>query len=110
MLKQPRNNADQNDSEWDAQFAARLERNLAVAQTKLVIWKRIALITTSAFFLDCAAVIPFLYGHSLHDHWEAVGKYLVLVAMALLPAFTFSCGIAYSLWKFVRDSQLVQRM
>jgi hypothetical protein len=95
---------------WDVQFDARLESNLSEAQRKLVTWKRIALTTTLAFFLDCAAIVPFLYGHSLHDYWDQLGKYLVMLAMVLLIVWLFSCGNTFIFWYSIRGTKRIKQM
>jgi hypothetical protein len=98
------------DKEWDTQFNARLEESIRTAQTKLVMFKRLAIITTFAFFLNCAAIVPFLYGHSLHNHWESIGKYLVMIEMVLLPACLFCCAGAYINWYSIRGTRKIQQM
>jgi hypothetical protein len=56
-----------------------------------------------AFFFSCSAVVPFLYGHSLHAHWESFGKYLVLLSMGLLIPFVGSAVTTFYAWKLLRD-------
>jgi len=110
MGHQRQEDDDVEGREWDAQFNSRLEGDIAVAQKKLAMWKRLAIVTTALFFLDCAAVVPFLYGHSLHDHWEQIGKNLVRLAMALLLVCLFCSGTAFNFWNYIRGSKRIQRM
>lgn len=98
------------DSEQDARFNDHLDAALAEAQRKLVIWKRLAGITTTIFFLDCVAVVPFLAGHPMHKHWDQIGQYLVMFAMALLSPWLFCCGTAFNFWYYVRGNRRIERM
>lgn len=76
----------------ETEESLRAMRHEAARTTQL--WNRRALIATVAFVGSCGAVYPFLEGHALHDHWETVGKYLLLVAMALLVPSVICVGIA----------------
>jgi hypothetical protein len=67
------------------------------------VWKKRALYSTAAFFLSCASVVPFLYGHSLHAYWNSFGKYLVLLSMALLIPFGICVSIAINSWFYLRS-------
>lgn len=78
------------------------------AKERLGLWKTRALYATAAFFLSCASVVPFLYGHPLHSHWDSFGKYLVLLSMALLIPFAVSVGIAIDSWFFLRSVKKIQ--
>jgi len=53
------------------------------------LWRKRTLYSGTALFLSSASVYPFLAGHSLHGHWDSIGKYLVLMSMGLL--FVFLC-------------------
>jgi hypothetical protein len=66
-----------------------------------------AIYATVVFSASCAAVSPFLEGHSLHRYWESFGKYLVLLSMGLLIPFIIYVGRAISAWLFVRDVQKI---
>ena len=67
--------------------------------------KKWALCFTAAFFLSCASVYPFLYGHPLHVYWEHFGKYLVLLCMALLVPFVVSVMGAINSWIYLRKAR-----
>lgn len=56
-----------------------------------------------------AAVPPFLKGHSLHDSWDSIGKYLVMLAMLLLPAFMLTAALTYGLWNYLRNMKKIHR-
>src|ERR1700733_15233262 len=109
-MRSQQEDSDAKGREWDAQFNLRLENGLAVARKKLVMWKRLAIVTTSAVFLDCAEIVPFLYGHLLHSRWEQIGKNLVLLAMALLPVWLFCSATTFDFWYYIRGSERIQRM
>lgn len=72
------------------------------------IWKARASISTAAFFLCCASVLPFLEGHFLHVYWYSFGKYLVLLSMALLIPFLICVGIAINSWVYLRNLQKIE--
>lgn len=73
------------------------------AEEYLRLWKKRALYATLAFVLSCAAVSLFLDGHPLHAYWDSIGKYLLLLSMALLLPFVACVGIALSSWSFLRN-------
>jgi hypothetical protein len=110
MSHHPPEDDDKEGRDWDVQFSARLQADLTAAQRKLVVWRRIAGIMTVVFFADCAAVVPFLSGHPLHSDWEQVGKYLVMIAMALLVIWAFACGTAFNFWYYIRGTKRIQQM
>jgi hypothetical protein len=58
------------------------------------LWNRRAAFATIAFVASCAVVYPFLAGHALHRYWDSLGKYLLLLTMALLVPFVMCVGIA----------------
>ena len=71
-------------------------------------WDERAIYAGAAFALSCAAVYPFLYGHSLHTHWESFGKYLVLLCMALLIPCIACIGTAVSTRVYRRDLDKIE--
>jgi len=71
------------------------------AKEYLHLWKNRAFYATGAFFLSCASVSPFLYGHPLHAYWDSFGRYLVLLSMALLIPFVICVGVAINSWFFL---------
>jgi hypothetical protein len=73
------------------------------AAVKIAIWRKRSLYSTAALVLTCGLIYPFLTGHALHAYWESFGKYLVLVALALLVAFVLCTGFFYSAWQALRD-------
>jgi hypothetical protein len=93
---------DLNLDERDVSEEALAAERKSVTQA-LRLWTRRAGVAGAAFFLSCASVVPFLYGHALHAHWESFGKYLVLVVMGLLIPLVISVGIAISVWMHARE-------
>jgi hypothetical protein len=73
------------------------------AQTVIRLWRRRASYSTLALLLGCASVYPFLAGHSLHDHWNSIGRYLLLLSVGLFLAFVYICAMWYSAWQALRD-------
>jgi hypothetical protein len=78
------------------------------ARERLRIWKSRFLKTGVMFLLSCASVYPFLYGHSLHSHWESFGKYLVLLSMGLLLPFVYCGGITWVAGIYIRDLEKIK--
>jgi hypothetical protein len=64
---------------------------------------RKAIYSTVAFFLSCCSVIPFLYGHSLHEYWDVLGKYLVMLSMGLLLPFLYFSATVVNAWIYKRN-------
>jgi hypothetical protein len=73
------------------------------AKVWLRVWKKRALYSTTAFFLSCACVVPFLDGYPLHAYWNSFGKYLVLLSMALLLPFVLCVVVAIQVWIDLRN-------
>lgn len=73
------------------------------ARTRFRTWGLRSLYSGVALLMDCAFVVPFLYGHSLHMYWESFGKYLILVAMALLVVLVYCSGLLWGAWVSLRD-------
>ena len=82
---------------------AELKLEEAEGRLSLQRWYRRSVYAVGAFVLCCLAVIPFLAGHSLHRYWGGFGKYLILLAMALLIPAVMSTGLAFSTWWYVRS-------
>jgi hypothetical protein len=78
------------------------------AQTVIRLWRTRACYSTLVLVLGCASVYPFLAGHSLHVHWDSIGKYLLLLSMGLLVVFVYSCAMWYSAWQALHDVEKEQ--
>jgi hypothetical protein len=90
------------DNEEEIAAAKEDARKLLRLRTKSAIY------ATGAFFLSCASVVPFLYGHPLHSYWEPIGKYLVLLSMGLLVPFGILAGIAINTWFYAREVEKIE--
>jgi protein-S-isoprenylcysteine O-methyltransferase Ste14 len=88
--------------QWDANEAAEFEEHVAKQQKKM---NRAAIWAGAVLLLDILCVVPFLYGHSLHRYWEAMGKYLLLLAMALFLWFVMRVGYVWSSWQSARETR-----
>jgi len=73
------------------------------AGKQIRLWRKRALLSTFAFLLSCGSVYPFLAGHALHEHWDSLGKYLLMLSMGLLPVFVMCNGSWYNAWQALRD-------
>src|SRR5215510_3953406 len=72
-------------------------------------WSARTKILGAVFLSSVCAVIPFLAGHSLHQHWNNLGKYVLLTAMVLLPAFLCCAGMTYALWRYLQALKTIDR-
>jgi protein-S-isoprenylcysteine O-methyltransferase Ste14 len=86
--------------QWDAQEAAKFEEHATKWQKEM---NRGAIRVGAALLLDIVCVVPFLYVHSLHRYWEVIGKYLLILAMALFLWFVLRVGFAWSSWQSIRE-------
>lgn len=73
------------------------------AMDRVHMWRKRAILAMVAFFLSCAAVIPFSAGHALNSQWESLGKYLVLLSMMLLPIFVCCAALWWVAWRALCD-------
>jgi hypothetical protein len=73
------------------------------AKERLRLWRKRALYSTGVFLLSCALPVPFQKGFPFHIYWESLGKYLVLLSMALLPVFVYCNGLWWGAWRALCD-------
>jgi hypothetical protein len=66
-------------------------------------WRRNTVRFGVALALSVVSVVPFLYGHALHNHWNSIGKYLVMLSMVLLMVFLFCVKKAFWFWYELRE-------
>jgi len=76
--------------------------SLEEAQTALSTWKRRMATMGIALVVSVAIVVPFLAGHSLHEHWDTIGKYLIYLPAFLLSLFMGSAALTYNFWTYCR--------
>src|SRR5579863_2748194 len=72
-------------------------------------WKRGTMWLGGALLASIAAVVPFLYGYPLHNHLDAAGKKILLLAMGLISPFLWTAGITYTFWRYQRDIKAIHR-
>ncbi len=73
------------------------------AWLRLRTWKRRGLYSLVAFFLSCAAVVPFSAGHSLDGYAEPFGRLFVYLALAIFIASLYCCLLWWGAWTAVRS-------
>jgi hypothetical protein len=86
----------------NAEDARELEELRQYARKRLSLWKKRAIYSGIAFFLSCASVYPFLYGHSLHSYWR-FGKYMLFVSFALLYPLLHCTASLWASWTGLRE-------
>jgi hypothetical protein len=91
---------EDDDSSYTAEELPELKRD---AKERLRLWANRLIISGLAFVLSCSAVVPFLYGHSLHEHWDPFGKYLLFLPLVLLPPFIGCAILTFIAWIFLRS-------
>jgi protein-S-isoprenylcysteine O-methyltransferase Ste14 len=89
---------------WTSEEAKEFEQYVAVQHRRT---RRNAQWAGSCFLLNILLIVPFLYGHSLHSHWESFGKYLLLTAMASFLWFVIKAGFVWSSWQSARETRRV---
>jgi pilus assembly protein TadC len=85
------------------------EENEARTALKLKKFRLASMLSGGLLFFVILSVVPFLAGHSLHYRWETIGKYLVMLAMGLLPVFMFTAGMTYGLWRYARAMKAIHK-
>jgi hypothetical protein len=66
-------------------------------------WKLGTALLGIAFAAACAGVVPFLAGYSLHEHWDPIGKKILLLAMGLFLPFVFVTTMYLIQWNYLRS-------
>jgi Na+/melibiose symporter-like transporter len=93
---------DDDDFSYTTEELPELKRN---AEQRLRLSAKRLIVSGLAFFLSCAAIIPFLYGHSLHEYWGTFGMYLLFLSLALLFPFVMCVAMTFTAWIFLRNWQ-----
>lgn len=93
---------DDDDFSCTAEDLPELIRN---AEERLRLWANRLIVSSLAFFLSCSAVVPFMYGHSLHAHWESLSQFFLLLSLVLLPPFLGCAILTFIAWIFLRNWQ-----
>jgi hypothetical protein len=71
-------------------------------EKRLTKWIRSTALLFTVLLVIVGSVVPFLKGYPLHDHWDDIGKKLVLLCMGLLVACMYSAGTSYNFWTYLR--------
>jgi hypothetical protein len=72
-------------------------------------WRRRTIILGVSLFVNIASIVPFLAGHSLHGHFDRVGKPLLILSMCLLVMFVFSAAQTFNFWTYLQDCKMLYR-
>jgi hypothetical protein len=73
------------------------------ARARLDGWRRWMIGFGIALAVSVASVVPFLKGHSLHAHFDPVGKYLIGLSMCFLFFFVGAAALTYNFWVYWRS-------
>lgn len=73
------------------------------ARERLGLWRRRSLYSTGVFLFSCGLVYLFLEGSPLHAYWNSLGKYLLLLPMALLLVFVYCAALLWGSWRALQD-------
>ena len=79
------------DAEQESDVAQRLRK-----------WKRATICLAIALAASIGSVVPFLEGHTLHEHFAGGAKYLIYLSMCLLSLFMYAAGTTYNFWSYLR--------
>lgn len=71
--------------------------------SELAKWRRRTVWLGVSLLFAVGAVIPFLARFPLHNAWDSIGKKLLLVAMCLWIAFTWTAATTYNFWRYLRE-------
>src|ERR1051325_6321110 len=88
--------------EW-AQEIIESEKQERQIEAQLRKWKLGTALLGIAFAAACAGVVPFLAGHSLHEHWDPIGKKILLLSMGLFLPFVFVTAMCLIQWNYLRS-------
>ena len=77
------------------------------AKQILRLWVKRLCYCGTALVLCCALLVPFLERHSLHQYWDSVGRYVLLLSMALFFVFVCCAIVTYGAWSYDRGLKTV---
>jgi len=69
---------------FDSELSPEKAEAIVATRSQLKTRKKWAVVATIALLITGGATVPFVSGFPLHSYWESVGKYLVMVSMALI--------------------------
>ena len=83
--------------------ARREEENLLKTTARLRQFKTATAILGPLLLCDLVLVAQFLVGGRWHKYWDVVGRFVLLLAGLLLPAFAWVATMTFSLWSYLRE-------
>ena len=92
----------QEEARHDLEYEQRIERGARR-------YRLIAVGVGLSLAASVAADVPFLYGYPLHNYWDVLGKWLVILSMCLLSAFVVFATTAFNWWTDLRDIKQIHR-
>jgi hypothetical protein len=95
---------DASDEPLSEEDSAAVKQN---AKERLRLWQKRFAFSGAAFFLNCAAIAPFLAGHFLHGYWETFGKLLLLLSMGFFLSFVYCGALLWGAWTMLHDLKRV---
>ena len=90
------------EARHDLEYEQRIERGVRR-------YRLIAVAVGLSLAASVAADVPFLYGYPLHNYWDVLGKWLVILSMCLLSAFVFFAATAFNWWTYLRNIKKIHR-
>jgi small-conductance mechanosensitive channel len=87
---------------WTKEEAAAFDAHAAKRLNRMLVH---ALWATAVFVATALATGPFLAGHSLHAHWETIGKNLLLLALVEWFWVVLRWGYVYSARQAARETR-----
>jgi hypothetical protein len=90
--------------------ARQAEESEARAERTLRRWKHATMLVGMLLVASIASLVPFLAGHSLHMHWEKIGKKVLLLSMGLYGAFVYTAGHTWiEYWYGLRELRKIHK-
>jgi uncharacterized membrane protein len=70
-------------------------------------WRFRTFCAAAAWVLCCAAIYPFMAGHSLHVYWDSI-KFLVFLPTLIAPVALIFCAISW--WGASSDVRSMKKL
>jgi hypothetical protein len=61
------------------------------------------------FLVTSSLVVPFFKGNALHNYWNGMGQYLLLLCLCFFSALAFEAGFTGVLWSTKRDIDRIEK-
>jgi len=88
--------------EWEEEARENAEEERRIEHTFRK-WRLATIVLGLAFAATCAALVPFLAGHSYHSQWDLIGKKILLLAMGLFLSCAFVTTSCLIEWNYLRS-------